>query len=59
MKNKHWQRNSLQYKIKMWFRHLTFQDIKKAIDFSIALLFDIFMAILIFITIFILPAFFH
>lgn len=59
MKNKRAYRKTFQYKIKMWFSHLTFQDIEKATIISIKFIIDILMCILGFILVFILPAFFH
>ena len=52
-------RNSLKYKIKMWFRCLTLRDIKRYIDIGLSLLFEILIGILGFILIFIIPALFH
>lgn len=59
MKCKAKYRNTIQYKIKMWFLHLTFTDVIKWVKITIKIIFDILMAILGFIVVFILPAFFH
>lgn len=52
-------RNSLRYKIKKWFYHLTFQDVKKATKISVSFLLEIFAVVLGFFLLFVLPAFFH
>lgn len=59
MKNKLWYRKTLLYKIKMWFYHLTFRDIKNFIQNGIYFILEIIMVVLGFIIIFILPAFFY
>ena len=59
MNNKMWYRKTLQYKIKMWFYHLTFSDIKKGIKISISFIIDILAIVLGFLMLFIFPAFFH
>lgn len=52
-------RNSLSYKIKMWYYRLTFQDVKKAFNVFKEFMFGFIIAILGFILLFIFPAFFH
>lgn len=59
MKNKIWYRKTLRYKIKMWFYHLTFNDIKKGIKNIVFFIIDMFVVILGFLMLFVLPAFFH
>lgn len=59
MKNKMWYRNTLQYKIKMWFYHLTFRDVEKCSKFIFMILSEIIMTIIGFLILFVLPAFFH
>ena len=58
MKCKAKYRNTIQYKIKMWFLHLTFKDIIKWIKTVVNFMLEILIAILGFIVVFILPAFF-
>ena len=52
-------RNSLRYKIKMWFYYLTFNDIRKGIKNTVFFIIDMFIVILGFLMLFVLPAFFH
>jgi len=52
-------RNSLRYKIKMWFFRLTFQDIQKGIKISWGFIIEILTAIIGFIFLFIVPALLH
>ena len=52
-------RNSLVYKIKMFFYRLTFQDVKKGSYSVMSLLFEIITAVLGLIVLLLLPAFFH
>ena len=52
-------RNSLKYKIKMWFYRLTFRDVKKGIKIFYETVFEIIILILSFLLLFIIPAFFH
>lgn len=52
-------RNSLRYKIKMWFFRITRQDIGKAIKTIIYGLEEFLVLILVFLFIFIVPHFFH
>ena len=59
MKNKMWYRNTLQYKIKMWFYHLTFRDVEKWGKILFITLSEIIMMIVGFLILFVLPAFFH
>ena len=59
MKNKMWYRNTLQYKIKMWFYRLTFQDIINITKKIIVIVLEIIMSFLGFGLLLILPAFFR
>lgn len=59
MKNKLWYRQTIQYKIKMWFYRLTFRDVEKATKNIVMFVFEIIMAILVFGFVLILPAIFH
>lgn len=52
-------RNSLQYKIKMWFYHLTFRDVGRAAKISFITANEILIFIFGFIIIFVLPHLFH
>lgn len=52
-------RKSISYKINMWVYRLTFQDMKKAIKIVLSYLFEIIIALLGFVIIFIFPAIFH
>ena len=58
MKYKAKYRNTIQYKIKMWFLHLTFGDIIKWTKIVVNFILEILITILGFIVVFILPAFF-
>ena len=52
-------RNSLKYKIEMWFYRLTFRDIVHGMKEIFNFTFEIVIAILGFIFIFIIPALLH
>lgn len=52
-------RNSLSYKIKMWYYRLTFGDIKRALKTGYSFAFEFIIALLGFILFFIFPALFH
>lgn len=52
-------RNSWQYKFKMWFFHLTCQDIGKAAQKIFYEIEEFLVLILIFLFIFVIPHFFH
>lgn len=52
-------RNSIQYKITMWFYRLTFRDIKNSCKKVSNIIFEILIALIGFFMIFIFPAFFH
>lgn len=52
-------RNSIQYKINMWFYRLTFQDIKNIYKKIGNLVFEFIIALIGFLMIFIFPALFH
>ena len=52
-------RNSLSYKIKMWYYRLTFGDIKHALKVGCSFVFEFIIALLGFILFFIFPALFH
>lgn len=60
MRKNDWKiRNSLKYKIKMWFYRLTFRDIAHVMKEIFNFTFEIVIAILGFIFIFIIPALLH
>ena len=52
-------RNSLSYKVKMWFYRLTCRDIKYIVKIIFSFMLEFIIIFLGFISIFILPAFFH
>lgn len=52
-------RNSLSYKIKMFFYRLTFQDVKNSVHSILKIIFEIITTILGFLALFFIPAFFH
>lgn len=52
-------RNSIQYKIQMWFYRLTFRDVKHAAKNTQIIIGEIIIAILGIIMLFIFPALFH
>ena len=52
-------RNSLSYKIKMWYYRLTFRDIKHAVKIVLGFVFEFIMVFLGFVLIFLIPALFH
>ena len=52
-------RNSLSYKVKMWFYRLTFDDIKKTILLISNCIFDSITLIIALLFLILLPAFFH
>lgn len=52
-------RNSLSYKIKMWYYRLTFGDIKRALKTCYSFAFEFIIALLGFILLFLIPALFH
>ena len=59
MTNKIWRRNTLQYKIKMWFYHLAFQDIKSFIRKCANIIFEFIMCGIGLLLLTILPALFR
>ena len=59
MKNKMWYRNSLEYKIKMWFYRLTFQDVKKWCMIFGEYTLEIIMTCIGLLILLFIPAFFH
>lgn len=52
-------RNSLIYKIKFWFYRLTIKDIKKYFNICFNFINEFILILIIFLSIFIVPAFFH
>lgn len=60
MRKNDWKiRNSLKYKIEMWFYRLTFRDVKQGIKIIFNFMFEIIIAILGFIFIFVIPTLLH
>jgi len=52
-------RNSIWYKINMWFYRLTFQDVKNVCKKAGNIIFEFIIGLIGFLMIFILPALFH
>lgn len=52
-------RNTLGYKVRMWFYRLTWEDVVKTFTSTRSITIDIITAITIFLALVFLPAFFH
>ena len=60
MRRNNWRRRkNIWSKMKIWFYHLTINDIKKGLRFGFNFVNEVLLVIAFFIIIFILPALFH
>jgi hypothetical protein len=60
MRRNNWRRRkSVWFRIKMWFYHLTLDDVKKGLRFGSEFVSEILLAFAFLIIIFVLPALFH
>ena len=60
MRRNNWRRRkSVWFRMKMWFYHLTLDDVKKGLKFGSEFISEILLVFAFFIIIFVLPALFH